>query len=692
MAKLRSGRRACSIPDCTNEHRSLFLTPSSESLRRQWIKFIFQGSVKTAVPKLLYVCAHHFAQDCFVNESQFRAGFATRLRLKNGSVPTVRDATAVVEDASTSTPSLQMPTLRDFACQTDKKTRSVGTQLSLKTFGAYYGSAGVQGTRACRDFGVSNHAAPFQFSSTAVKRPLKRARMDLEEELEEEDALESSSSVVASKGLDSTFDPAESIMPDDRSTPTHQMKKYIVYESNLMELFAACRVCARACHLKTRKMGTFLSVEQQCPHCEYRRQWNSQPVIGSTPAGNLHLSAAIYLSGASFFKMKRVFESMHLQFFHSDTFRRHARSFIEPAVIHHWQTQQNELLHQLSQEEKVVLGGDMRTDSPGHLGTFGSYTTIDLNTNTIVDMQLIQSDEVGGRHHMEKEGLKRSLASLGARGVTADCVVTRPHPQIHTFLMENKITHYYEVRHVAKGISKQLKKISKMKDCEKLQKWMKSINSHVYWTAATSATGPERVAKWTSILNHVLDIHEHEQPLFPACLHESHQTRDKNKWLSPDTSAFYRLEKVIANKRILEDVAKLSPHYQTSSLEAFQSVILHFAPKHIVFPFIGLLCRLYLAAMHYNENDKRPQAQTDKVHLPKALKGECRAKPPKMEQTFRYVVDMMDLIFNKVFVDPLPYTEAVLAINVPDNQFDRPDKQEVIDGYVSLRPSILNPT
>ena len=67
-----------------------------------------------------------------------------------------------------------------------------------------------------------------------------------------------------------------------------------------------CPVCTRACDVKTRKMGTFLSVAQRCPHCDYNRQWNSQPVLGSTPAGNLHLSAAIYLSGSSFFKIERV--------------------------------------------------------------------------------------------------------------------------------------------------------------------------------------------------------------------------------------------------------------------------------------------------------------------------------------------------------------------------------------------------
>ncbi len=53
---------------------------------------------------------------------------------------------------------------------------------------------------------------------------------------------------------------------------------------------------------------------------------------------------------------------------------------------------------------------------------------------------------------MEKEGLKRSLALLNARGVTLDCIVTDHHPQIQKFLRESNITHYYDVWHMAKGI------------------------------------------------------------------------------------------------------------------------------------------------------------------------------------------------------------------------------------------------
>ena len=43
---------------------------------------------------------------------------------------------------------------------------------------------------------------------------------------------------------------------------------------------------------------------------------------------------------------------------------------------------------------------------------------------------------------------------------------------------------------------------------------------------------------------------------------------------------------------LLKDIAKISPRQQTSSLESFHSLILRFAPKNVVFPFLGMLCRL----------------------------------------------------------------------------------------------------
>jgi len=54
----------------------------------------------------------------------------------------------------------------------------------------------------------------------------------------------------------------------------------------------------------------------------------------------------------------------------------------------------------------------------------------------------------------------------------------------------------------------------------------------MYWTAASSSSGPERVAKWTSMLNHMQNKHTHEDSNFPACLHGASRSRDTKKWLA----------------------------------------------------------------------------------------------------------------------------------------------------------------
>lgn len=56
---------------------------------------------------------------------------------------------------------------------------------------------------------------------------------------------------------------------------------------------------------------------------------------------------------------------MRLQIFLYDTFRRHARMFIEPAIVYTWKKSQEEMLQRLSEGNKAILGGDMRADSPG---------------------------------------------------------------------------------------------------------------------------------------------------------------------------------------------------------------------------------------------------------------------------------------------------------------------------------------
>ncbi|XP_041946781.1 uncharacterized protein LOC121707877 [Alosa sapidissima] len=212
-------------------------------------------------------------------------------------------------------------------------------------------------------------------------------------------------------------------------------------------------------------MGTYVAFTQRCPHRSYFREWESQPMVGSTPVGNLQLSAATYFTGTSFIQLEKLCKAMQLQIFQYDTFRRHARNYMEPAIVHKWKMdQQSHFQHQLHLGGVVAVGGDMRADSPGHSAKFGSYTLMNLESNTIMDIQLVQSNEVGGSYHMEKEGLKRCLDHLESNGLKVDYIVTDSHPQIQKFLRERSVTQFYDVWHFEKGLSKKLEKASHNED------------------------------------------------------------------------------------------------------------------------------------------------------------------------------------------------------------------------------------
>lgn len=90
------------------------------------------------------------------------------------------------------------------------------------------------------------------------------------------------------------------------ATPPHIMKKFIVYEEKLMELFKNCPVCSRHCAIKSRTVGTVLHVDQACAHCEFHKVWTSQPYVNNIPAGNLQLAAAVLFTGSSFLQVTKV--------------------------------------------------------------------------------------------------------------------------------------------------------------------------------------------------------------------------------------------------------------------------------------------------------------------------------------------------------------------------------------------------
>ncbi|KAK3102001.1 hypothetical protein FSP39_008026 [Pinctada imbricata] len=140
---------------------------------------------------------------------------------------------------------------------------------------------------------------------------------------------------------------------------------------------------------------------------------------------------------------------------------------------------------------------------------------------------------------------------------------------------------------------------------------------------------------------HVHNVHVHEGEHFPRCSHGDLEGRERRKkWLKPGTKVSVKLEELVQSRQMKKDIPKQPPGPQTSSLEAFHRVVNHFAPKMFPFSYHGILCRLRLAALHYNENGMRDQATTKQgekrftVVFPKFKAGDYSLKEVKVDCTF----------------------------------------------------------
>ena len=158
---------------------------------------------------------------------------------------------------------------------------------------------------------------------------------------------------------------------------------------------------------------------------------------------------------------------------------------------------------------------------------------------------------------------------------------------------------------------KKVEALAKTKECEIVGKWIKSMVNHIYWCAASTPDGDSNMmkCKWLSLDNHLHNVHEGHSSSFPTCLHGPLPEPRRKLWLSPrnqmrklykqiyddinlsDTKASKKVSKIIRNTLFVNDFGKLSPIHQTSSLEAFHSVIIHFTPKSICFSYAGMKSR-----------------------------------------------------------------------------------------------------
>lgn len=85
------------------------------------------------------------------------------------------------------------------------------------------------------------------------------------------------------------------------------------------------------------------------------------------------------------------------------------------------------------------------------------------------------------------------------------------------------------------GTIQKVENLAKLKDCEVIRPWIPAIRNHIYWVAKSSGgQGDLLEAKWTSLLNHIQNVHDHQNPLYLKCEHGDLNAEERPyKWLEP---------------------------------------------------------------------------------------------------------------------------------------------------------------
>lgn len=168
----------------------------------------------------------------------------------------------------------------------------------------------------------------------------------------------------------------------------------LFFYSTLVSLFSLfCFKCKTGQPKVTmEKNGTLVTVTQHCSNCIGSPfKWRSQPfILGKYPAGNILLSFAVLMAGASISKVLLVFKHLGLSVYEARTYFYHQNKFLFPVVLHHWKTYTTSILQGLKSWKSLSWCGDGRFDSMGHSAKFGVYTMFCSSINKIVHFELVQ--------------------------------------------------------------------------------------------------------------------------------------------------------------------------------------------------------------------------------------------------------------------------------------------------------------
>ena len=205
--------------------------------------------------------------------------------------------------------------------------------------------------------------------------------------------------------------------------------------------------CDQHVDYKQTFLGTCLVVNWRCSSGHFGGRWASQPTCANLRSGNLLLASAIAISGNSFIKIGFLFKIMKLKYISKNLYNQYQNLYIAPTVDDYWKKMKEDLWKEREGKE-VILSSDGRMDSPGHCAQYCTYTFADMETKSVLNLNIVDVWEVVGRKspNMERMGFERGLDDILKSSMNINEIVTDGHLEISALMSKwslNKIKYKY---------------------------------------------------------------------------------------------------------------------------------------------------------------------------------------------------------------------------------------------------------
>ena len=173
--------------------------------------------------------------------------------------------------------------------------------------------------------------------------------------------------------------------------PPQKQMKFLVFEESIMQAFGTCIQCGSRCTVTLKHTtGSLFSISVSCTnYMAHSFVWSTGPICNNLPVFNLLLASGILSTGLESTKVLRLFSALNIPNIKYRELSNLMKYYVIPAVYRVWGREQSSRLEDI-RGKSITVASDMRVDSPGHSGLFGSGSTLDLSRNLVLDTQSIK--------------------------------------------------------------------------------------------------------------------------------------------------------------------------------------------------------------------------------------------------------------------------------------------------------------